>query len=160
MPLKIALLGTGNVARNNYLPYLSRQDDVSLIYHSRTRAKAEVCADEFGGQVVGSVEALLATDPDAVLVLTRETQRYDAAMALLEGHGFSGNVRELVNILQRAVTMAEGDEIQPDDLMLDQGNFCAIEPGESTGASAMPDRPDDAFIQPADIADTVFHLAH
>jgi two-component system response regulator PilR (NtrC family) len=65
------------------------------------------------------------------------------AMALLEGHGFSGNVRELVNILQRAVTMAEGDEIQPDDLMLDQGNFCAIEPGESTGASAMPDRPGD-----------------
>ena len=85
MPLKIALLGTGNVARDNYLPYLSRQDDVSLIYHSRTRAKAEACADEFGGRVVGSVEALLATDPDAVLVLTRETQRYDAAMALLEG---------------------------------------------------------------------------
>jgi len=85
MSLKIAILGTGNVARNNYLPFLSRQEDVSLLYYSRTRTKAEACADEFGGQVVGSVEALLGADPDAVLVLTRETQRYDAAMALLEG---------------------------------------------------------------------------
>jgi predicted dehydrogenase len=85
MTLKIAILGTGKVARGNYLPFLSRQDDVSLIYHSRTRAKAEACADEFGGRIVGSVEALLAADPDAVLILTRETQRYDAAMSLLEG---------------------------------------------------------------------------
>jgi len=85
MSLKIAILGTGNVARNNYLPFLSRQDDVSLLYHSRTRAKAEACAEAYGGRVVGSVEGLLAADPDAVLVLTRETQRYDAAMALLEG---------------------------------------------------------------------------
>jgi predicted dehydrogenase len=85
MSLKIAILGTGKVARGNYLPFLSRQDDVDLLYYTRTRAKAEACADEYGGRVVGSVEALLSADPDAVLVLTRETQRYDAAMALLEG---------------------------------------------------------------------------
>jgi two-component system response regulator PilR (NtrC family) len=65
------------------------------------------------------------------------------AMALLESHGFSGNVRELVNILQRAVTMAEGDEIQPDDLMLDQGNICALDADDSSGSGAMPDRPGD-----------------
>lgn len=45
----------------------------------------------------------------------------DSAMQALMTHHYTGNVRELVNILQRAVTMCEGDEIEPDDLMLEQG---------------------------------------
>jgi two-component system response regulator PilR (NtrC family) len=44
-----------------------------------------------------------------------------AAMDALQNHRFSGNVRELVNILQRAVTMCEGDEISVEDLNIDQG---------------------------------------
>jgi len=44
----------------------------------------------------------------------------DSAMQALMTHHYTGNVRELVNILQRAVTMCEGDEIEPDDLMLEQ----------------------------------------
>ena len=85
MPIKIAILGTGSVARNSYLPYLSKRQDVVLTYLSRTRSKAEECARDFGGRVVDSVQNLLADDPDAVLVLTRETQRFEAAMSLLEG---------------------------------------------------------------------------
>jgi two-component system response regulator PilR (NtrC family) len=42
-----------------------------------------------------------------------------AAMEALQNHHYTGNVRELINILQRAVTMAEGSVIQPDDLMLE-----------------------------------------
>jgi len=42
----------------------------------------------------------------------------DAAEALKQ-HTFSGNVRELVNILQRAITLCEGDEILQEDLSLD-----------------------------------------
>jgi two-component system response regulator PilR (NtrC family) len=41
------------------------------------------------------------------------------ARSALKKHGFAGNVRELVNILQRAVTLCEGDVITPDDLSLD-----------------------------------------
>lgn len=41
------------------------------------------------------------------------------AMSALQAHPLSGNVRELINILQRAVTLAEGPEITPEDLMLD-----------------------------------------
>ncbi len=47
----------------------------------------------------------------------RELDR-EAADALRQ-HFFSGNVRELVNILQRAVTLCEGNEITVDDLSLD-----------------------------------------
>ncbi|NBB92387.1 MAG: response regulator [Gammaproteobacteria bacterium] len=42
------------------------------------------------------------------------------AMDTLQNHKFSGNVRELVNILQRAVTLCEGDEITVEDLNIDQ----------------------------------------
>lgn len=85
MPIKIAVLGAGNVARNSYLPYLSKQEDVVLTYFSRTRSKAEACARDFGGRVVGSIQELLADEPDTVLVLTHETQRFEATRALLEG---------------------------------------------------------------------------
>ena len=42
------------------------------------------------------------------------------AMATLKNHDYTGNVRELINILQRAVTMCENNIIEPDDLMLEQ----------------------------------------
>ena len=85
MSLKIAIVGTGGVASGNYLPYLSKQSDVALSYFSRTQAKAEECARKFGGRVAGSIPDLLAGNPDAVLVLTGEKERYDVAGVLLEG---------------------------------------------------------------------------
>ena len=86
MTLKIAIVGTGKVARQNYLPYLSKRQDVILSYYSRTPAKAEACANDFGGHAARSIQELLGEDPDAVLVLTDETQRYDATLPLLEYH--------------------------------------------------------------------------
>ncbi len=41
-----------------------------------------------------------------------------ATRALLGAYDFPGNVRELENILERAVALCGGDEIQPDDLRL------------------------------------------
>ena len=83
--MKIAIVGTGNVARSNYLPFLSKQEDVDLVYFSRTKSKADACASDFGGKVVESTEEILSEDPDATLVLTMETQRYEAAVSILAG---------------------------------------------------------------------------
>lgn len=85
MSVRIAIVGTGSVARKSYLPYLSSQADVELVYFNRTQSKAEDCAAQFGGRVVGSTQELLAAQADAILVLTHETQRFDATMPLLEG---------------------------------------------------------------------------
>ncbi len=52
------------------------------------------------------------------------------AMSALTAHDYTGNVRELVNILQRAVTMCEGSEIQVEDLMLEQ--VTVSEPRDAT----------------------------
>jgi predicted dehydrogenase len=82
--IKVAVVGTGKVAENNYLPCLAGEPDVTLGYHNRTRAKADTCATRFGGEVFGSLRELVEWQPDTVMVLTRENERYDVAMALIE----------------------------------------------------------------------------
>ena len=83
MTLKIAIVGTGSIAKGQYLPALTKHPDVALSYYSRTPAKAEALAREHGGTVASSIAELMADAPDAVLVLTRETDRDDATRALL-----------------------------------------------------------------------------
>ncbi|MBT3374913.1 MAG: Gfo/Idh/MocA family oxidoreductase [Lentisphaerae bacterium] len=82
--MKIGIVGTGSVARGNYIPFLSRQDDVELLYMNRTVEKAEACAVEFGGCAFATIPDLVAQQPDAVLVLTREMQHHEAGMAVIE----------------------------------------------------------------------------
>jgi predicted dehydrogenase len=84
MKLKIGLVGTGNVAKRNYVPTLAADADVELGYYSRTVSKAETLADQFGGQVFDALEALVGWEPDAVFVLTRETERLAVSNALLD----------------------------------------------------------------------------
>ena len=62
------------------------------------------------------------------------------AMEALQQHRYTGNVRELINILQRAVTLSEDDEIEVEDLMLEQG----IEPEPLMESdSDAPDKDED-----------------
>ena len=49
------------------------------------------------------------------------------ALARLQAHPFPGNVRELENVLERAVTLCEGETIRPEDLQLGP---CAAPAGE------------------------------
>jgi predicted dehydrogenase len=77
--LKIGIVGCGNVAQKNYLPCLAAESDVTLGYFNRSREKAQQCAQQFGGEVFDSPRDLVGWGPDAVLVLTREMERYEAA---------------------------------------------------------------------------------
>mgnify|MGYP001819591271 FL=1 len=61
----------------------------------------------------------------------------DEAMECLKQHDYTGNVRELINILQRAVTMCEGNVIQPPDLLLENMDVSEASPAEAA------DKPDD-----------------
>jgi two-component system response regulator PilR (NtrC family) len=63
----------------------------------------------------------------------------DEAMEALKRHRYTGNVRELINILQRAVTMCDGSDIRPDDLLLDHVEVHDSRPS----APAMADDNDD-----------------
>lgn len=83
MSLKIAIAGTGSVARKQYVPYLSGVEDVTLGYYNRTASAAEDVAKQHPGAVFGSLSELVAWNPDAVLVLTAETCRDDVANELI-----------------------------------------------------------------------------
>ena len=56
------------------------------------------------------------------------------AIECLRNHGFSGNVRELINILQRAITLAEGQTIRANDLSMEDS---------PRAEAAVLDRPED-----------------
>ena len=58
------MVGTGNVARQNYIPCLAAEQEVELGLYSRTRARAETVAADLGGQVFESSEQLMAWDPE------------------------------------------------------------------------------------------------
>lgn len=83
MTIHVAIVGTGKVADQNYLPYIVQNEDVVLSYYNRTRAKAEAVAAKFGGRVADSIADLMDDKPDTVLVLTSETVRADMIDALL-----------------------------------------------------------------------------
>nr|WP_320015906.1 sigma-54 dependent transcriptional regulator [uncultured Desulfobacter sp.] len=45
----------------------------------------------------------------------------DQALSVLHNHSFPGNIRELENVIHRAVLLAETDMITPSDLLMDDG---------------------------------------
>ena len=94
MTYRVAIVGTGNVARQNYLPFLAQQDDLSLSYYNRTRSKAEACAAEFGGWVADSINELMAAAPDIIFLLSSETARYALASAVLAAPAQTPVLRE------------------------------------------------------------------
>jgi len=59
-PLRLAIVGVGEVARRNYLPHLAAQAGVTLAYFNRSTEKARQAQRDFGGEVFTSLETLLA----------------------------------------------------------------------------------------------------
>jgi len=82
----------------------------------------------------------IATIADAILrrIAQRSgapvTRLSDAAARALQRHPFPGNVRELENILERALALTTGGELQPQDLGLPEPA-----PSPSVPAQAVPD---------------------
>jgi predicted dehydrogenase len=84
MTLKIAVIGTGRVARDNYVPFLARQEDVTLAYYNRTPQTAREIAERFGGEALPDLGAVADWNPTTALILTSETARYDIATELID----------------------------------------------------------------------------
>jgi two-component system response regulator PilR (NtrC family) len=68
-----------------------------------------------------------------------------AALAALEAHSFPGNVRELENILERALAFASGETIEAQDLALKQ---LAAAPASASAAAPVRSEPPAAKLAP------------
>ena len=65
------------------------------------------------------------------------------ALRKLQGYAFSGNVRELENILERAYTLAEGELIYADDLKINQAStpLTVTKPDQQSASTAQAHSP-------------------
>jgi two-component system response regulator PilR (NtrC family) len=79
----------------------------------------------------------------------------DAALDVLLKYPFPGNVRELENILERAVAMCEGGTIQPDDLGFQAAGSLPAAPEASP---AGPTPPSEEWELEAALPDALLHL--
>jgi len=61
----------------------------------------------------------------------------DDAMDKLLSYAYPGNVRELENILERAVTLCSDGRVSPDDIQLKQGAAVELPPVEEASASGL-----------------------
>ena len=95
-----------NVIQLRLPPLRERREDIPILVDHFVRKLAA----EHGRQITG-------VDPDA--------------MSALMGHSFPGNVRELENLIERAVTLAPGDRISSDTLP-------TLSPHSAAGARAGP----------------------
>ncbi len=81
-------------------------------------------------------ETLLARHCQALA--SARPQLTDDALALLRRHSFPGNVRELENVLERALALCDGKRITADDLLLNAMNTPAILAQNSAGNGDIP----------------------
>ena len=77
------------------------------------------------------------------------SQLASAAIDVLRGYAFPGNIRELENILERAFTLCEGDEITPQDLLLPEQAIMAS-PTDAQAPSNTTVSPSSAIPTPSE----------
>lgn len=122
--------------------------DVRILSATHKNLESLVAEGEFRQDLFYRVNVIqvdvpgLAERPDDIQLLaehilqkiTTKVLSKDALQALQE-YDFPGNVRELENILERAATLSESNQIKPEDLQLPQAKLSAIETDAATSTT-------------------------
>ena len=81
--MEIAIIGTGKVAQDNYIPTLLRHKDLSLSCYSRTIERAKTVGQKFEISIAQTLEELFERQPEVVFVLTSVEQHLESIQSLL-----------------------------------------------------------------------------
>ncbi len=130
--------------------------DVRVICATHQDLKAQIAEGRFRedlyyrlAEIVVEIPALRARDGDAVLLAHSFLRRFaqeqkrgslmfsEEALRAIEGHAWSGNVRQLLSAIRRAVIMADGNRVSCEDLGLPRpaDHLDAAETSAEAGAS-------------------------
>ncbi len=83
--IKIGIIGCGKIAEVRHAPEYNENPNSELVaYYDANRARAELLQGLFGGTVYDSVDALLASDVDAVSVCVANVAHAEITIAALE----------------------------------------------------------------------------
>lgn len=72
--MRCVIVGIGNLATGNYLPFLAAEPEMELGYLARTPERSSRAQEQFGGSVLGSWSDVASFAPDVVFNLTTDTQ--------------------------------------------------------------------------------------
>ena len=158
MPLLLQAKLLRLVQERTFTPLGAEQEhkaDVRFVFATHKDLAAEVKAGRFREDLLYRVNVLSVTLPplrdrgDDVLVLAEAFTRKTAAQMgrpvpqlsagarhMLLRYPFPGNVRELANVVERAVILCEGDELLPADLDLPATASSSTRPGDTAPAAA------------------------
>ena len=137
--------------------------DVRIVAATNRDLSERVRAGAFRQDLLYRIDVLRITVPplrsrpdDLIPLATRFLREHargrrvslsDEAVAALRAHDWPGNVRELRNVIERAVTVASGDRIGPDDL------FGAERPGRGGALrSQVSDVERDAIVEALELS--------
>jgi predicted dehydrogenase len=81
--MRCVVVGIGHVALQRYLPALAAEPDVELACVSRNPDSARVGAELVGGEALSDLAAAAAWKPDAVFVVTPDTQHLEVVRELI-----------------------------------------------------------------------------
>ncbi|WP_404399897.1 sigma-54 dependent transcriptional regulator [Idiomarina seosinensis] len=104
------------------------------------------------GDIVPIANALLNRHKTRLGVKT-EVSFGENAKQVMQNYSWPGNIRELENVIQRALVLRNGTEIAPKDLMLEVVVPDAVLPEQVETPSAMPARTEE----PDALGDSLFH---
>ncbi len=127
MSLKIGIVGLGNVATQNYIPFLAKQPDVTLGYYDCDEKKIKATAETFGGEPFDGIETLMRWGPDSVFVLTNEQYRFGVALELLK-HRPKRMVFEKPLVAAKGQAHVSESDFSGAKSLLDQAEKCGCEP--------------------------------
>jgi transcriptional regulator of acetoin/glycerol metabolism len=84
------------------------------LYHRLSPFPIEVLPLRKRIEDMGQMVAFFVTDLLKELKLDAETKLHPSAIEVLQGHSWPGNIRELRNVLQRALILSNGEWISPE----------------------------------------------